>query len=284
METVLLRDILALVAEGRLAPDAALERVCDADVRATLGGFASRFQEWTPGLMLDPERGPRAGVGEVVFAEGKSDDLLFAALEGLSRYGPALASRVTPAQGEALRARFPEGRHWQKASLFALNAPERFMALAGASTDPALPAADGTWPRQGDVLVVSAGASDMSVALEALGSLAFLDCDAGLVSDVGVSGLHRLLPHIEALRKAKAVIAVAGMEGALPGVLAGIIRAPVVAVPTSVGYGVGAGGFAALTTMLCTCVPGVAVVNINNGFGAAAFAAKILFAGGRKAS
>jgi NCAIR mutase (PurE)-related protein len=284
METVLLRDILALVAEGRLAPDAALERVCAANVRATLDGFASRFQERTPGLTLDPERGPRAGVGEVVFAEGKSDELLFAALEGLSRHGPALASRVTPAQGEALRVRFPEGRHWQKAGLFALNAPERFRALARAPADPARPAADGAWPRQGDILVVSAGASDMSVALEALGSLAFLDCDAGLVSDVGVSGLHRLLPHIEALRKAKAVIAVAGMEGALPGVLAGIIRAPVVAVPTSVGYGVGAGGFAALTTMLCTCVPGVAVVNINNGFGAAAFAAKMLFAGGRKAS
>ncbi|MDR2056382.1 MAG: nickel pincer cofactor biosynthesis protein LarB [Desulfovibrio sp.] len=283
METAQLRDILALVAEGRLAPDAALERVCAANVRATLDGFASRLQAQAPGLTLDPERGPRAGVGEVVFAEGKSDDLLFAALEGLSRHGPALASRVTPAQGEALRARFPEGQHWPKACLFALNAPDRFRAFARAA-DGALPATDGAWPRHGDILVVSAGASDMPVALEALGSLAFLDCDAGLVSDVGVSGLHRLLPHIEALRKAKAVIAVAGMEGALPGVLAGIVRSPVVAVPTSVGYGVGAGGFAALTTMLCTCVPGVAVVNINNGFGAAAFAAKMLLAGGGKSS
>ncbi|MDR2744973.1 MAG: nickel pincer cofactor biosynthesis protein LarB [Desulfovibrio sp.] len=280
METALLRDILALVAEGRIDPDAALERVCAANVRATLDGFASRFQAEVPGLTLDPERGLRAGVGEVVFAEGKSDDLLFAALEGLSRHGPALASRVTPAQGDALRARFPGGQYWQKARLFALNAPDRFRALAQASTGAERPATDGAWPRQGDILVVSAGASDISVALEALGSLAFLDCDAGLVSDVGVSGLHRLLPHIKALRKAKAVIAVAGMEGALPGVLAGIIRAPVVAVPTSVGYGVGAGGFAALTTMLCTCVPGVAVVNINNGFGAAAFTAKMLFARG----
>jgi NCAIR mutase (PurE)-related protein len=281
MEASQLRDILALVAEGRLAPDAALERVCAANVRATLDGFASRFQDQAPGLTLDPERGPRAGVGEVVFAEGKSDDLLFAALEGLSRHGPALASRVKPVQGEVLRARFPEGQYWQKACLFALNAPNRFRVLAQASAGPS---AGGAWPRQGDILVISAGASDMPVALEALGSLAFLDCDAGLVSDVGVSGLHRLLPHIEALRRAKVVIAVAGMEGALPGVLAGIIRAPVVAVPASVGYGVGAGGFAALTTMLCTCVPGVAVVNIDNGFGAAAFAAKMLLAGGGKAS
>ena len=274
-----MRDILALVAEGRLDPDAALERVCAANVRATLDGFAPGLQEQAPGLTLDPERGPRAGVGEVVFAEGKGDDLLFAALEGLSRHGPVLASRVTPAQGEALCARFPDGQYWRKARLFALDAPDRFRAFARASADAARPAAGGIWPGQGDILVVSAGASDMSVALEAFGSLAFLGCDAGLVSDVGVSGLHRLLPHIEALRKAKAVIAVAGMEGALPGVLAGIVRAPVVAVPTSVGYGVGAGGFAALTTMLCTCVPGVAVVNINNGFGAAAFAAKMLSAG-----
>ncbi|MDR3358146.1 MAG: nickel pincer cofactor biosynthesis protein LarB [Desulfovibrio sp.] len=284
METALLRDILALVAEGRLEPDAALERVCAANVRATLDGFAPRFQERDSGLTLDPERGPRAGVGEVVFAEGKSDDLLFSALEGLSRHGPALASRVTSVQGEALRARFPAGQYWQKACLFALNAPERFRAFARAPVDAARAETDGAWPRQGDILVVSAGASDMPVALEALGTLAFLDCDAGLVSDVGVSGLHRILPHIGALRKAKGVIAVAGMEGALPGVLAGIIRSPVVAVPTSVGYGVGAGGFAALTTMLCTCVPGVAVVNINNGFGAAAFAAKMLLAGDGKAS
>ncbi|MDR2573707.1 MAG: nickel pincer cofactor biosynthesis protein LarB [Desulfovibrio sp.] len=267
METTDLRDILALVAKGRLAPDAALEQVCAADVRAALAGFASRFPEQVPGLTLDPEREPRTGVGEVVFAQGKSDDMLLAALEGLSRHGPALASRVTPAQGDALRRRFSDGHYWPKARLFALNAPARFTALAQTVSAP--------WPGQGDILVVSAGASDMPVALEALGSLAFLDCDAGFVSDVGVAGLHRLLPHIEALRKARVIIAVAGMEGALPGVLAGLVRAPVIAVPTSVGYGVGAGGFAALSTMLCTCVPGVAVVNIDNGFGAAAFAAKM---------
>jgi NCAIR mutase (PurE)-related protein len=277
METSFLRDIFALVAAGNLTPDAALERVQAAGVRSTLNGLASVFAGHVRGLVLDPERKPRAGIGEVVFAEGKSDELLFAALEGLSRHGPALASRVAPAQGVALKRRFPTGLYLPAGRLFALNAPERFAALARSGADSVLQTeASGTG--QGEILVISAGASDMPVAQEAFGSLAFLDCKAAFVSDVGVAGLHRLLPHIEALRKAKAVIAVAGMEGALPGVLAGLTRVPVIAVPTSVGYGVGAGGFAALSTMLCTCVPGVAVVNINNGFGAAAFAAKILLA------
>lgn len=132
------------------------------------------------------------------------------------------------------------------------------------------------WPAKGDALVVSAGAADMAVALEAFGTLSFWGCDCGCVTDVGVAGLHRLSPHLEALHSARVIIAVAGMEGALPGVLAGLTPAPVLAVPTSVGYGVGAHGFAALSTMLCTCVPGVAVLNIDNGFGAAAFAAKLL--------
>ncbi|MDR1777638.1 MAG: nickel pincer cofactor biosynthesis protein LarB [Desulfovibrio sp.] len=274
MQTNFLRDILTLVAEGRLAPEAALERAQAADVRSSLNSFAPSCPASAPGLCLDAEREPRAGVGEVVFAEGKSDEMLLAALEGLSRNGPALASRVTPAQRELLAGHFPHGHCLPQGRLFALNAPDRFQALCRAFSGAVGP--DDSVPRQGDVLVVCAGASDLPVALEALGALAFWDCAAGLVSDVGVAGLHRLVPHVAPLREARAVIAVAGMEGALPGVLAGLVRAPVVAVPTSVGYGVGAGGFCALSTMLCTCVPGVAVVNIDNGFGAAAFAAKVL--------
>ena len=104
----------------------------------------------------------------------------------------------------------------------------------------------------------------------------FWDKSCACITDVGVAGLHRLLPHVQALREAKVIIAVAGMEGALPGVLTGLVPCPVLAVPTSVGYGLGEGGRAALTTMLCSCAPGVAVVNIDNGFGAAAFAAKLL--------
>ncbi|MDR3320086.1 MAG: nickel pincer cofactor biosynthesis protein LarB [Desulfovibrio sp.] len=289
MEITLLRDVLALVADGRLAPDAALELVHSSNVRDTLEYFAPdgfaragvvARPPRTPGLTLDPGREPRAGIGEVIFAEGKNNDLLFAALDGLSSHGPTLATRVSPAQGEALLTRFPEGFYWREARLFTLNPPERFIATHSRMS-PLSAAAE--WSREGEILVVSAGSSDMPVALEAFGSLVFLNCEAGLVSDAGVAGLHRLSPHVDALRRAKAVIAVAGMEGALPGVLAGLTRAPVVAVPTSVGYGVGSGGFAALSTMLCTCVPGVAVVNINNGFGAAAFAAKVLLSGGGRA-
>ncbi|MDR2820778.1 MAG: nickel pincer cofactor biosynthesis protein LarB [Desulfovibrio sp.] len=254
MQYASIYHILNLVAQGSLSPEEARER---------LGLDATR--DALNGLTLDPRRELRAGMGEVVFAEGKSDAVLIAAMEGLAAYGPVLASRVGKARGELLSARFPDGCLWPGAKLFALNAPARFVR----ATSP-------PWPQQGKALVVSAGASDVNVALEAFGTLCFRDYDCGCITDVGVAGLHRLTPHIEALREARVIIAVAGMEGALPGVLAGLTPAPVVAVPTSVGYGVGAHGFAALSTMLCTCVPGVAVVNIDNGFGAAAFAAKIL--------
>ncbi|GFH62913.1 MAG: PurE-related protein [Candidatus Desulfovibrio kirbyi] len=249
-----IHQILTLVAQGALSPEQAKERLGLAAVRDSLNG-----------LTLDPQRELRAGMGEAVFAQGKTDTALAAAVEGLAAYGGVLASRVSQAQGALLRARFPDGCLWPQAGLFALNAPARFIQAATQS-----------WPTDGQALVVSAGASDMGVALEAFGTLCFRDYDCGCITDVGVAGLHRLTPHIKALRQARVIIAVAGMEGALPGVLAGLTPAPIVAVPTSVGYGVGAHGFAALSTMLCTCVPGVAVVNIDNGFGAAAFAAKIL--------
>lgn len=132
------------------------------------------------------------------------------------------------------------------------------------------------WPERGEIMVVTAGAADIPVGAEAYGALRFWGHDCGFLTDVGVAGLHRLAPHIRDLRAARLIIAVAGMEGALPGVLAGLVPCPVLAVPTSVGYGVGAGGMAALHSMLCSCVPGLAVLNIDNGFGAAAFAAKLL--------
>lgn len=253
MQKTIIRHMLDLVAQGRLSADEALERMSFETARDALHGLA-----------LDPQRELRSGLGEVVFAQGKSDEVLLAAMEGLRPHGPVLASRVSAAQGQLLRAHFPQGLCWPQAGLFALGAAPR---LEANMTPP--------WPGQGEIMVVSAGAADIPVALEAFGALSFWGHDCGCVTDVGVAGLHRLTPHLDALRKARAIIAVAGMEGALPGVLAGLVPCPVVAVPTSVGYGVGAHGFAALSTMLCTCVPGVAVVNIDNGFGAAAFAAKM---------
>ena len=217
------------------------------------------------GLTLDPQRPLRTGLGEVVFAPGKSNDALLAAVNGLAAHGPVLVSRVSPEQASLLENRFSLGRHWPDARLFSLGGPDDF---AQRMAPP--------WPQQGEALVVSAGAADIPVALECYCSLCFWGKSCGCITDVGVAGLHRLIPHMDALRSARVIIAVAGMEGALPGVLAGLVPCPVVAVPTSVGYGLGTGGLAAMSTMLCSCVPGVAVVNIDNGFGAAAFAAKLL--------
>lgn len=216
------------------------------------------------GLHLDRHRALRTGLGEVVFAQGKADGQLCAALRGLSGddgMDKVLATRVSAAQGLVLQQTFPKGSYWPEAGLFAL----------GVSLPLCPP-----WPQSGPVMVLSAGAADRNVALEAFGTLCFWGIEAAFVSDVGVAGLHRLQEHLPALNKARLVIAVAGMEGALPGIVAGFVRCPVVAVPTSVGYGLGAGGRAALSSMLCSCVPGLSVVNIDNGFGAAAFAAKCL--------
>jgi pyridinium-3,5-biscarboxylic acid mononucleotide synthase len=128
----------------------------------------------------------------------------------------------------------------------------------------------------GDVVVLTGGTTDLPVARECTVTLGALGVTAELVADVGVAGLHRLLSRLDRVRAADFVVAVAGMDGALPGVVAGLVAAPVVAVPTSVGYGVAAGGLAAAATMLSACSPGLVVVNIDNGFGAAVHVAKCL--------
>lgn len=249
-----LRSVFARLVTGSISPEEALDQC-----------RLMPTQDILSGLNLDQHRSLRTGLGEVVFAQGKGDDQLCAALRALAVNGPVLATRVSPEQGSMLRRVFTGGYHWPQARLFALgvNLP---------ITPP--------WPAEGEVLVLSAGGADRPVALEAFGTLRFWGVDAGFISDVGVAGLHRLQQHLPALDKARMIIAVAGMEGALPGVIAGFVRCPVIAVPTSVGYGVGAGGTAALSSMLCSCVPGISVVNIDNGFGAAAFVAKCLKAQG----
>lgn len=250
-------DILRGVAGGALSPEAALARLALEPVKDTLNG-----------LTLDTQRELRTNLGEVVFAPNKSDGALLGAVRGLADDGaPVLVSRVDARQGALLSEAFPSGRYWADARLFAVGDGARRLGPP--------------WPSRGKALVMSAGAADMQVAAEAYGALRFWNVDCGFIPDVGVAGLHRMTPHVEAMRSASVIIAVAGMEGALPGVVAGLVPCPVLAVPTGVGYGVGEGGRAALNSMLCSCVPGIAVVNIDNGFGAAAFAAKLLRAGGR---
>jgi NCAIR mutase (PurE)-related protein len=246
-----LRALLADVAEGRVDAEDALGRIGTAP-----------YRELSCGLSLDLARGVRTGQGEVVFGQGKNRDQLEGAVRGLSEAGqPVLVTRLGREAGEHLAGLFPAGRFWDRAGLFVLG---RELSLAP------------PFPHGGELLIVTAGASDLPVALEALGTAQFYGLDAGLLSDMGVAGLHRMLPHVESLRKAKLHIVVAGMEGALPSVFAGLCGRPVVAVPTSVGYGASFGGIAALLSMLSSCAPGVSVVNIDNGYGAAVVAAKLL--------
>ncbi|MCL2123758.1 MAG: 1-(5-phosphoribosyl)-5-amino-4-imidazole-carboxylate carboxylase, partial [Desulfovibrionaceae bacterium] len=195
-----LLHILRDVAEGRLAPDAALEHC-----------RLAPLEDFFCGLKLDPHRKLRTGLGEVVFAPGKSDAQLCSAMKHLNQAGPALASRVSEAQAQCLRAAFPQGCYWPEARVFALG-----------KELPVNP----PWPAAGKALVLSAGAADRPVALEAFGCMRFFGVDAGYISDVGVAGLHRLQPHLQALSEARLVVAVAGMEGALPGVVAGFVRCP----------------------------------------------------------
>ncbi|HET7427446.1 MAG TPA: nickel pincer cofactor biosynthesis protein LarB, partial [Gemmatimonadales bacterium] len=171
--------------------------------------------------------------------------------------GAFLGTRATPAMAEALQQRFP-GVAW--------NAAGRTVVLAAPDT-PA--------PTVGPVLVVAAGTSDLPVAEEAAVVAEAFGTRVERLMDVGVAGLHRLLSASEILERAKVVIVVAGMEGALPSVVGGLVAVPVIAVPTSVGYGAAFGGLAALLGMLNSCAAGVTVVNIDNGFGAAAAASRI---------
>ena len=207
---------------------------------------------------LDHERGARTGVPEVVFAAGKTIDENRALLRGLyDRAGFALATRVPADQREALRA-----------------------ALPGAVLEPRSGALRlGSLPRTGiPIAVVCAGTSDLTVAEEAAFTLDAFGHDPVRASDVGVAGIHRLYDSLDAIRACRVAIVVAGMEGALPSVVAGLVRAPVIGVPTSVGYGAALEGLAALLAMMTACAPGIGVVNIDNGFGAAALAHKIVTA------
>jgi pyridinium-3,5-biscarboxylic acid mononucleotide synthase len=205
---------------------------------------------------LDHERHDRTGVPEVVFAAGKTLEQNLALLRGLyERAGFALATRVPAEQRAPLLAALPD------AALEPLSGTLRC----------------GRLPRTGEqVAVVCAGTSDLAVAEEAAFTLEALGHETVRATDVGVAGIHRLYERLDAIAATRAIIVVAGMEGALPSVVAGLVRTPVIAVPTSIGYGAAFEGLAALLGMLNACAPGIAVVNIDNGFGAAAFAHKLI--------
>ena len=205
---------------------------------------------------VDTHRAHRTGDPEVVFAQGKTPEQTLGIMRALHEAHPdraVLATRVDAATAEVLAASLPVDLD-----------PLGRTAVLGSPLAPS-----------GQVLVICAGTSDLPVAHEAVTTARVYGTSAELITDVGVAGLHRLLAVHDRLDEADALVVVAGMEGALPSVVGGLTGVPIVAVPTSVGYGASFNGLAALLAMLNSCAPGVAVVNIDNGFGAAVHAARI---------
>jgi len=247
-----LEELLRLVAAGELSPEEALGR---------LGQYPVEMLEYA---QVDHLRPISQGFPEVVLCEGKGTAEVVGICESLERSsGMFLATRADAPAREALRARFP-----------GVDVNERARTVYLPPDPP--PTVTG----MGTILVVTAGTSDLPVAEEAVVVARAMGNRVDLLADVGVAGIHRLLRRSEELRRAAVVIVVAGMDGALPSVVGGLVRAPVIAVPTSVGYGASFGGVAALLTMLNSCASGVVVVNIDNGFGAAVAASRINHAAG----
>lgn len=209
---------------------------------------------------LDHHRHHRTGHPEVIFGEGKSGGQLAAIFQAMvARDGVVLATRVSSEKAKVVTDKNPDVEYHTEARMLTAQMPEL--------------------KRAGLVGIISAGTSDVGVAEEARVTCEGLGNKVTLYNDIGVAGIHRMVGRLDEIRKADVLIVAAGMEGALPSVVAGLVRAPVIAVPTSIGYGTGFGGIAALLGMLNSCSPGIAVVNIDNGFGAACMADAILKVG-----
>jgi hypothetical protein len=245
MEREDLKRMLRGVRAGRVGVAEAMERLRHGHV-ADLG-FAA----------LDLHRALRRGFPEVVYGAGKTVEQIETIVKRLHSDGQTvLVTRVGPDVHQALGRTFPRLESHVAARAVVLRSGRRRAGRAG-------------------VVVISAGTSDLPVAEEAALTASVMGHEVRRIYDVGVAGLHRLMAHREAMLRARVIVVVAGMEGALPSVVAGLVDCPVIGVPTSTGYGTGAGGWAALMAMLNSCASGVAVVNIDNGFGAGCLAALI---------
>jgi NCAIR mutase (PurE)-related protein len=238
MDEQTLRRLLAAVRDGDTTPEAALRRLQGAPFER-LGDVAT----------VDTHRTLRVGMPELVLAERKTAAQVATIARALAKKGPLLVTRLAPDKAGPARR-----------------------AVRGSSYDPVsrtLRKGRMTLPAKGPVAVCCAGTSDIPVCEEAAVTLDVMGVEAIRVYDVGVAGLHRLLARRGDLDRARAVIVAAGMEGALPSVVGGLVGRPVIGLPTSVGYGASLGGLAPLFTMLNSCAPNVTVVNVDNGFGAA---------------
>ncbi len=242
-----LEALLIAVRDGTTSPDDAMRRLRELPYDDV--GFAR----------LDTHRELRQGIGEAIYAEGKTPEQVVAIATRLleTTTSPVLATRATPEIADALRAEFPAAESHERARLVVLR-KERSARL-------------------GTVAVLAAGTSDLPVAEEAAVVCREMGCQVHTVFDVGVAGLHRLFEPLHKLLSlpVDVLVVAAGMDGALPSVVSGLVDVPVIGLPTSVGYGLGGSGEAALLSMLQTCAPGLAVVNIDNGVGAGAMAGMI---------
>jgi pyridinium-3,5-biscarboxylic acid mononucleotide synthase len=244
-------ELLAAIEAGAVSPAEALSRLKAGPFRRPDLGHSQP----------DLHRRLRHGLNEVVYGESKTAEQIAGIVGELGGSGaPVLVTRLQPEKIAALQARFPEGRANALARTFIANPP---VPREPGGRDP-------------HVAVVSAGTSDLPVAEEACEVCVAMETPFVRIGDVGVAGLHRLLGVVEPLQNATAIVVVAGMEGALPSVVAGLVGRPVFAVPTSIGYGASFGGVAALLAMLNSCAPGVTVVNIDNGFSAAFAACQVV--------
>ncbi|MEM7393849.1 MAG: nickel pincer cofactor biosynthesis protein LarB [Verrucomicrobiota bacterium] len=239
------KDILTRVSEGRMTVDEAMEELRPG--RTLNLGFAC----------LDLDRPRRCGVPEFIFCEGKTPEQVVDIIRAFKEAGQnVLASRASRELFDRVAEAHPEAEYHEAARTITLD-------VAG-------------WPeRKGQVAVVCAGTSDLSVGEEAAIVAESMGAKVERVTDVGVAGLHRLMDRIEILRASRVLVVVAGMEGALPSVVGGLVDRPMIAVPTQIGYGFNFEGLSALLAMLNSCVPGITVVNVDNGLGAGVAAAMI---------
>ncbi len=234
-----LRTLLAALQAGQVELEVAVATLTSAEDAAV-------------GVTLDTARALRTGLPEVIYGEGKTAAQIAGIIAGLGRADQSvLVTRLDPDKAAAVLVEHPSATYHPRARVLVQR------------SEPAPDTA------QGEILVVCAGTSDLPVADEAALVAEHFGNRVQRLTDVGVAGIHRVLRHVDALRSAHVIIVVAGMEGALASVVAGLTDRPVIAVPTSVGYGAAFGGVAALLGMLNSCAPGVSVVNIDNGFGAA---------------
>lgn len=250
-----IEEILTGVKNGMLSVPQAQEMISKSGMTPDLHKKAAGYAEMGY-AKLDSDRKQRTGFAEVVFCSGKTVEQLERIYQHiLDEEGEVLGTRASRQQYEALLPSFPDISYDELSHILKLEKADKSLC--------------------GNVAVCSAGTADIPVAEEAAQTAEFFGTKVNRIYDVGVSGIHRLLSKAEELQAANCIVAVAGMEGALPSVLGGLVKNPVIAVPTSVGYGASFQGLSALLTMINSCANGIAVVNIDNGYGAGYLATQI---------